>query len=388
MKNKIKKFFSTPVKATLSIISLITILAILGTGTVYAAGTMAQNSSIGEEQAKNVAFSAAGVDPTTAKEVQVEFDYEEGQFVYEVDFLADGTEYEYLINASNGTVVKKDIEVAESSDKNTNATAQITLQEAKEIALRDAKLNNDAVTFTTAKLDTEDNGLIYEIEFFAQNVEYDYEINANDGTIYSKDKELIDEKEQKSSTSKAQESTKLDTKENTSSAKPSDTKSDSNSAKPVTNKQEALANQITLDTAKVKALADANVSASSVTYTKAKLDYDDGIAVYEIEFYTSTHEYEYEINATTGAVHDKSVEALEKNTGSSSNYIGINKAKSIAVDHAGLTISSVTFSKAKLDTDDGKTLYEIEFVKDGMEYEYEVDANSGRILEYDREKVD
>lgn len=279
---KIKKFFNTPLKASLSIVSLIAIVAALSTGTVYAANAIAQNTSIGAENAKNFSFADAGIDPTTAKAVQAEFEYEQGQFVYEVEFIVDGTEYEYWINASNGTVVKKNIENVTLSDTNVVESTQITLEKAKEIALSDAKLADNGVTFTTAELEMEDS-----------------------------------------------------------------------------------------------------------------------IAVYDIEFYTSTNEYEYEINAASGKVHDKSVESLENNAGNkegrtdetknkenSSTYIGLDKAKAIAVNHAGLMASDVTFSKAKLDTDDGNTVYEIEFYKDGIEYEYEIDASSGNILEFDTELDD
>ncbi len=400
MKNIVKKLFGTPLKATLSIISLTAIVAILGTGTVFAAGTIAQNSSIGEEKAKSFSFADAGVDPTAAKEVQIEFEYEQGQYVYEIEFIADGTEYEYWINASDGTVVKKEIETVTLDGTNTTAAATITLEDAKKVALSDAKLTENAVTFTTAKLDEEDGASIYEIEFYAENVEYEYEINAGNGTIHSKSKEIITENKQKTSTETAKQPAKSEAKDNTSKANQKDTKDNNSSAKSETSKPQASANQITLATAKEKALADADVTASSVTFTEAKLDYEDGINVYDIEFYTSSHEYEYEINAVTGAVHDKSVEALEKKenkgteskatgkTVDSSNYIGVDKAKSIAVNHAGLSISEVTFSKAKLDNDDGNTLYEIEFYKDGIEYEYEVDASSGKILEYDKEHAD
>ncbi len=363
---KIKKFFNTPLKASLSIVSLIAIITIFSTGTVYTASAIAQNSSIGEENAKNFSFADAGIDPTTAKDVQTEFDYEQGQFVYEIEFTADGSEYEYWINASDGTVVKKNIEIVTLSDTNKTESAQISLDKAKEIALSDAKLTGSSVTFTTAKLDKEDHILVYELEFYSGKVEYEYEINANTGAIYSKSKEA--QKEQKPAAIE----------------KPNSADGKDNTDKPVTNKQ-PTANRITLDAAKAKALADANLSSSSVTFTEGKLEYDDGIAVYDIEFHTSTHEYEYEINAVTGAVHDK--ENTEKKD-NSNTYIGIDKAKTIAANHAGLSISSVTFSKAKLDKDDGNTVYEVEFYKDGIEYEYEIDASSGKVLEYDKERAD
>lgn len=335
----LKKLFSTPLKASLTIISLIAIIALLSTGSVYAASSIAQNSSIGAENAKIFSFADAGIDPTTAKAVQTEFEYEQGQFVYEVEFTVDGTEYEYWINASNGAVVKKNIEIVSLGDGNAVVSNnQISLEKAEEIALSDSKMTDNKVTST---------------------------------------------------------------KKNTTNVKENKADSKNNAAKPVTSKQQETTNQITLDAAKAKALADADVTSSRVTYTEAKLEYDDGIPVYDIEFYTSTHEYEYEINAATGKVHDKDVEKLESNKGNkqkrtdeaksqdnSSRYIGIDKAKAIAVDYAGLSISDVTFSKAKLDTDDGNTFYEIEFYKDGIEYEYEIDASSGKILEYDTEQDD
>ena len=385
----IKKYFSTPLRASLSIVSLIAIVAALSTGTVYAANAIAQNTSIGAENAKNFSFADAGIDPTTAKAVQAEFEYEQGQFVYDVEFIVDGTEYEYWINASNGNVVKKDIENVTLSDTNSVVSTQITLKKAKEIALSDAKLADNKVTFTTAELDMEDSISVYDIEFYAENTQYEYEINANTGAIISKDKEI--QNKQKPADSTAKQPTKSASKEDTTNTKQNKVDSKNNATKPVTNKQQKTASQITLEAAKAKALADAGVTASSVTYTQAELDYDDGIAVYDIEFYTSTKEYEYEINADSGKVHDKSVESLQNNTGKKENsrtYIGIDKAKAIATSDAGFSISDVTFSKAKMDTDDGHTIYEIEFYKGGTEYEYEMDASTGNILEYDTEEAD
>ena len=109
---------------------------------------------------------------------------------------------------------------------------------------------------------------------------------------------------------------------------------------------------------------------------------------YDLDFYTATHEYDYEINALTGAIMDKSVEVNEHAaretkpaataaptaaptvaaTEAARSFIGVDRAKSIALGHAGVSASSVSFSKAKLDDDDGRGVYEI-------------DAHSGAILE-------
>ena len=80
---------------------------LIGTGTAFAACAIAEGAAIGAENAQRFAFADAGVDPAAAQAVRTEFDYEQGQFVYEVEFVADGTEYEYWIRSTDGAVVKK-----------------------------------------------------------------------------------------------------------------------------------------------------------------------------------------------------------------------------------------------------------------------------------------
>ena len=121
---------------------------------------------------------------------------------------------------------------------------------------------------------------------------------------------------------------------------------------------------------------------------------------------TETHEYDYEINARTGAIVDKSVEVNEHAaretrpaatatptaaptaaaTEAARGFIGVDRAKSIALGHAGVSASSVSFSKAKLDDDDGRAVYEIEFYVGNTEYDYKIDAYSGGIIEYDKDR--
>ena len=147
--------------------------------------------------------------------------------------------------------------------------------------------------------------------------------------------------------------------------------------------------QISLDDAKTAALTDAGVMASDVRYTKEKLDYEDGIAVYELEFYAGNAEYEYEINAETGAVYSKDIDVHQVKTehghygGSEQNDIGAEQAKSIALAQAGFAEAEVTLLQCEFDVDDGQTVYEVEFIKDGRQYEYKISALDGSILSYE-----
>ena len=65
-------------------------------------------------------------------------------------------------------------------------------------------------------------------------------------------------------------------------------------------------------------------------------------------------------------------------TQAASSVISVDKAKQIALSHAG--VSGASFKKVKLDTDDGVRVYEIEFKVGNVEYEYDIDASSGAII--------
>ncbi len=385
--SKIKKLFSTPKKAFLAVICIIAILVLLGTGAVFAAGVIAESSAIGTENAKNFAFADANVDPVSASNVKAEFDYEHGQFVYEVEFTAGDTEYEYWIRARDGAVVKKQVEIITRNGSNVTATAEITMDKAKEIALVDANLSIAEVTFMQEKLDVDDGISIYDIEFFADNVKYEYEINAVTGAVYSKSKEAFAMTSSSPDQSAVPKTTMPPTTiEPQTTSWPIQVPDADTSVTQQT--QKPVSQNISADTAKNKALADAGVSASSAVFTKVKLDYDDGILLYDVEFYTTDCEYEYEIDAKTGMICDKDTEILkttpkQQENHTNSSYIGVEKAKSIALNHAG--VSNVTFTKTKLDDDDGQVVYEIEFRKEGVEYDYTIHATDGSILAYDTE---
>lgn len=70
--------------------------------------------------------------------------------------------------------------------------------------------------------------------------------------------------------------------------------------------------------------------------------------------------------------------------GSAETKISADKAKEIALNHAGVLKEDATFLKAERDRENGKAVYEVEFYsKDKKEYDYEIDANTGEILSYD-----
>ena len=141
---------------------------------------------------------------------------------------------------------------------------------------------------------------------------------------------------------------------------------------------------ITQSRAKKIALADAGVKAANAVFLKASLDWDDGRAQYEVEFYSGNTEYDYDIDALTGAIlsSDRELEDFDIGTVSSSSgkVISAEKAKSIALNRAP---SGSTVVKCQLDRDDGRTIYELELRNGWTEYECDIDANTGTILKWE-----
>ncbi len=146
---------------------------------------------------------------------------------------------------------------------------------------------------------------------------------------------------------------------------------------------------ITLEQAKTIALNDAGLT--DADFKKAKMDYDDGRTVYEIEFVYDNKEYDYEIDSSTGRILDTDIEYKNKNSGNknSSSDTAYNitaaEAESIALKSGGVSRSDVKYIHSYIDNDDGRTVYEVEFLVNNTEYEYKIDVNSGAILEQDIE---
>ena len=153
---------------------------------------------------------------------------------------------------------------------------------------------------------------------------------------------------------------------------------------------------ISLDKAKEIALSHAGLSADQVTFVQANMDFDDGIKKYDIEFYCNGQEYDYEINASNGQIiqfdYDMEYNYIPNNntTNNQGNVnatanISVERAKEIALSHAGLASNQVTFQRTELDFDNGIQKYEIEFYYNYREYSYEIDANTGNILSYEQD---
>ena len=148
----------------------------------------------------------------------------------------------------------------------------------------------------------------------------------------------------------------------------------------------ASGDYISADRAKQIALNDAGVKESAAVFLRANLDWDDGRMKYEVEFYSGYTEYDYDIDARTGAIlsSDRDLENFQiwnnggsSGSASSGNYISAERAKEIALAECP---SGSTVYKCQFDWDDGRAEYEIEIRNGWTEYEFEIDAATGTII--------
>lgn len=79
------------------------------------------------------------------------------------------------------------------------------------------------------------------------------------------------------------------------------------------------------------------------------------------------------------------MEELDKVAG---GRISSEEALSAALRHAKQKKDKIMLKKSKLDREHGRMVYEVEFVVDGMEYEYDIDAETGEVLKFEKDYWD
>lgn len=235
------------------------------------------------------------------------------------------------------------------TDQGGKAVSEGYIGEAKarEIALDHAKLSASEANFLWVKMDWEHGRPVYEVEFWSGSTEYDYEIDAQTGSILSYDYDV----ENYQIPSSGQQTGDLI--------------------------GDARAQEI--------ALNHAGVSAGQATFFRTQMDWEHGRQVYEVEFWSGNTEYDYEIDAVTGDIlsYDFDVEnySIPSGNQASGNYISQERAREIAQDR----VPTATLVELEFEFDDGRAVYEGKLREGRMEYEFEIDAVSGGILQWEQD---
>ena len=162
--------------------------------------------------------------------------------------------------------------------------------------------------------------------------------------------------------------------------------------------------KISMEQAQTAALEAANIDAADADISSATLSEVAGVTCYKVAFTSGDHTYAYSINAENGEVleascRDKNAAPADStqtdttasgatttpvqttpSTNASTGTVDEAKAQEIALAHAGVKAADATITKSKLDYDDGRQMYEIEWYANGAKYDYEIAVATGEIV--------
>lgn len=220
----------------------------------------------------------------------------------------------------------------QNQQSQTAQTAEyIGIEAAKETALKSAGLTEDQADFSTAGLDSRDGTFFYQVNFEAEGMEYDYAIDAVTGVVIEENSVAADDGAEAAGAAASEAET---------SGAAADDGAETSGA--------AASRDAAGDAASGAVQASGAAQASEAAQTSAAAQ-----------------------NA------------------SDSGMIGEEKAKEIALNHAGLTEDQTQRLWVKRDYDDGRSIYEVEFYGEGRdEYDYEIDAVTGEIVAFDTDLHD
>lgn len=218
--------------------------------------------------------------------------------------------------------------------------AAITKQDAENIAIKDSGIASSDIEYMRTRLDWENGERVYDVEFYAAGVEYDYEIALSDGKILSYDRE----------------------------------------AERIWNR--SLQDGISRDEALLIAFENAGISEKDASRVKVEMDRDDGVMLYEIEFRSADYKYEYEISNNAEILSYQIEKRGLSRVGRDAVVIDRAEAEAIITSYLPEGVEIMGFER---DYDDGRYTYEAKAYGDGIEYEVEIDAVTRELTSYQEE---
>lgn len=144
------------------------------------------SSKISKAEAKQLALKDAGVRESSIYDLEIELDYDHGVLHYDVSFEVGGKDYDYEINAKTGKFISID------KPKAVSSKTKISKTQAKNIVLKDANVKSNDVTNYRIELEKDDGVWEYEISFRVGRIEYEYTVNAENGKIIEREKDVDD----------------------------------------------------------------------------------------------------------------------------------------------------------------------------------------------------
>ena len=332
-------------KYILTIATVVIFGLTIALGSLYAKDRIERNDLLNESDAVKFAYVDAGISPKSAPSYEAKLLKEDGIYVYKVVISSDDTKYKYTIAANNGEVISSEsarivqnkkngtsssdtTSVEENAANNSSNKANTLEKTGKNVISNDKskdkpnanKNTNNKTTGSTAENDVAETGKPVQGKSDIKNVADNTNANNNmddkkPDNKNSDDKnsnDNIDGKKASDKKASGKKKRKKNAVDNNRHHISTDNETNNTSTGKTSTVSEVAASRhyISMDKAKSITLKDVGLRPSFVTFEKALLKKDDGKVMYEIEFFTSAYEYEYEVDAYTGAILSKDVDPL------------------------------------------------------------------------------
>ena len=326
-------------KYILTIATVIIFGLTIALGSLYAKDRIERNDILTESDAVKFAYVDAGISPKTAPSYEAKLLKEDGIYVYKVVISSEDTRYTYTIAANNGEVISSesakiaknkkdgnsssDTTAVEENTANNDSNKANTLEKTGKNVISNAKskdkpnankTTDNQTTGSKLENDVSETDKLPQGKSDIKNVADNINANNNmdDKKSDNKNSDDIDGKKALGKKASGKKKSKKNAADNNRHHISTDNETNNTSTGKTSTVSEVAASMhyISMDMAKSITLKDAGFRPSFVTFEKALLKKDDGKIIYEIEFFTSTYEYEYEVDAYTGAILSKDVDPL------------------------------------------------------------------------------
>ena len=326
-------------KYILTIATVVIFGLTIALGSLYAKDRIERNDILTESDAVKFAYVDAGISPKNAPSYEAKLLKEDGIYVYKVVISSEDTKYKYTIAANNGEVISgESARIAQNKKNNTSSSDTTAVEEnasnngsnkadpleknvknvisnSKSKDKPNNKATDNQTTGSKLENDVAENDKPAKGKSDVKNVADNINENNNMDDKKPDNKnsnDNIDDKKASGKKASGKKKSKKNAVDNNRHHISTDNETNNTSSGKTFTVSEVAASRhyISMDKAKSITLKDAGFRPSFVTFEKALLKKDDGKIIYEIEFFTSTYEYEYEVDAYTGAILSKDVDPL------------------------------------------------------------------------------
>lgn len=301
------------------------LMSFTGCGADAAAGNP---GCISIAEAKEVVLENAGLAEDKVRFVRMQLESENGASRYDMEFISENMEYDYMVDAVTGEILSMNCE-----------TGQYDIENVPE------EIAQSAGTQSAGTQPTESQA-----------------VGTQPGGTASTDTQPVGAQS---------------------------TESQSTGTPSVGTQPGAGQQYIGSEAAKQAALTHCGLDEKDVRFAHAHLEYDDGKWKYDVEFHKDNVEYDYDIDALTGEVLSFDHDAEHHHHGTAnlpeSGLITEDSAKQIALEYGGVAETDAQYLKVELDYDDGRAEYEVEWYVGRTEYSCSVDALTGEVLSFEKE---